>query len=259
MQHLVRDGVRLGYETAGEGEPAMLFVHGWTCDHTFFAPQFEYFSARRRVIAVDLRGHGESDAPAGPYTMPGFADDLAWLCGQLGVDNLVVVGHSMGGAVSMALASAYPALVRAAVLVDAPVLLTPEALKVRVELGAALAAPDGPALARRYAYEMFLPTDDAIRRELLVERMMRTPQHVVSGCMLGIGSFDMLSAAQHISQPVLYIGADKPRGDATLLQPHLPHIVIEQTPGVGHFNQLEAADKVTGIIERFLADTLLIS
>jgi pimeloyl-ACP methyl ester carboxylesterase len=60
------------------------------------ASQFDYFGRTHRVVAVDLRGHGASDKPMREYTVAGFADDLAWLCDQLGVVKPVVVGHSMG-------------------------------------------------------------------------------------------------------------------------------------------------------------------
>ena len=78
MRHLERDGVALGYEETGEGEPPVLLVHGWCCDHTYLAPQLEHFVERgHRVVAVDLRGHGKSDKPHQRYSMQAFADDLA--------------------------------------------------------------------------------------------------------------------------------------------------------------------------------------
>ena len=62
--HLIKkDGVTLAYEDINSGSPPMLFVHGWGCDHTVFAPQVEFFCCSHRLISVDLRGHGESDAP----------------------------------------------------------------------------------------------------------------------------------------------------------------------------------------------------
>jgi pimeloyl-ACP methyl ester carboxylesterase len=69
MKHLTRDGVRLAYEESGSGSPPIVLVHGWTCNHTYFSPQREHFSKRHRVIAVDLRGHGESDKPHGSYAI----------------------------------------------------------------------------------------------------------------------------------------------------------------------------------------------
>ena len=97
MRRLRRDGVALFYEEAGFGEPPMLLVHGLACDHTHFTPQLEHFSGDHRVVAVDLRGHGQSDAPRQEYTIEGFADDLAWVCARLGLENPIVVGHSLGG------------------------------------------------------------------------------------------------------------------------------------------------------------------
>jgi pimeloyl-ACP methyl ester carboxylesterase len=63
MRRLRRDGVALFYDEAGGGELPLVFVHGWCCDHTYFAPQFEHFRRKHRVVAVDLRGHGQSDKP----------------------------------------------------------------------------------------------------------------------------------------------------------------------------------------------------
>jgi pimeloyl-ACP methyl ester carboxylesterase len=109
MEALRRDGVALFYEEAQGDEPPVLLVHGIACDHTIFAPQFEHFARRgQRVVAVDLRGHGKSDKPEQSYTMQLFTDDLAWMCEQIGLQKPVVIGHSMGGVVVLALASATP-------------------------------------------------------------------------------------------------------------------------------------------------------
>src|SRR6266403_906320 len=64
-----------------------LLVHGFGCDHTFLLPQLRFLGDRRRTFAVDLRGHGASDAPKQDYTMAGFADDLAWISAQLNLER----------------------------------------------------------------------------------------------------------------------------------------------------------------------------
>ncbi len=108
MRSLRRHGVALFYEEKGTGEPSVLLVHGWCCDHTYFAPQLGHFAGRgHRVVAVDLRGHGRSDKPHQEYTMQIFADDLAWVCERIGLEKPVVVGHSMGGIVAFNLAARY--------------------------------------------------------------------------------------------------------------------------------------------------------
>ncbi|MGZ4325975.1 MAG: alpha/beta fold hydrolase, partial [Solirubrobacteraceae bacterium] len=105
---LVRDGVVLAYDDAGAGHPALVFVHGAACNRRFWSQQVPRFCAAHRVIAVDLRGHGESDAPSERYTVRLFAEDLASTCTQLGIERPAVIGHSLGGLVALDFASAYP-------------------------------------------------------------------------------------------------------------------------------------------------------
>ena len=97
MKKLNRNEVALAYQDRGAGARAIVFIHGLGFDHTTFGPQIELFSRTHRVIAMNLRCHGASDAPKREYAMPVLAEDTAWLCAQLGLVKPVVVGHSMGG------------------------------------------------------------------------------------------------------------------------------------------------------------------
>src|SRR5262249_5134579 len=79
MPTLSHHGVKLSYDDRGAGKPAFVFIHGWTCDRSFFAPQVQHFSRRHRVVSPDLRGHGQSDKPHGEYPISAYADDIAFL------------------------------------------------------------------------------------------------------------------------------------------------------------------------------------
>ena len=256
MPYLDRDGVKLYYEEAGSGEETMLFVHGWCCDHTHFAPQFEHFAPRYRVVTLDLRGHGNSDAPEQPYTIHGFADDLAWMCGGLGVDQAVVVGHSMGGLTAFLLAAQHPALVRAAVFVDAPLLLPADALVTRRPILETFWSDDYVNAAVAYADErFFIDTDDPERRAQVLEGVAAMPRHVLASAWQSIMETDSATAARAIGRngtPGLYIGAARPLADLKLLRKLCPQVLIAQTAGAGHFCQLEVPDQVNAMIERFL-------
>ena len=113
-----RNGLKLAYQDDGRGDPAFVFLHGWTCNRSYFKPQHDHFKANHRVVSVDLRGHGESDKPKEPYPISQYADDVAWLIGQLGLDRPIAVGHSMGGVTVLHLAAEHPESVRAIVMVD---------------------------------------------------------------------------------------------------------------------------------------------
>ncbi len=94
------DGVPIKYEVSGAGEPALVFVHCWTCNRGFWDEQVSYFERYYRVVRLDLAGHGESGKGRKDYTMAAFGADAVAVVEQLGLKQVVFVGHSMGGPVS---------------------------------------------------------------------------------------------------------------------------------------------------------------
>ena len=70
MPTIDHKGTKLVYEEQGTGAPAFVFIHGWTCDRSFFAAQAEHFARRHRVVSVDLRGHGKATSPRGRTRSP---------------------------------------------------------------------------------------------------------------------------------------------------------------------------------------------
>jgi len=256
MRQLRRDGVALFYEEAGGGELPLIFVHGWGCDHTYFAPQFEHFRRKHRVVAVDLRGHGQSDKPHQSYTTEAFADDVAWICGQLGVEKPVVIGHSMGGLVAFDLACRYPTLPSAIVMLDAAVVLPAGARAATPHLVEELRGPDYREALRRYvANSLFISTDDRQRKERILEEMSSAPQHMMVSAMESLRSYDAAAVAEGCAVPALYIAADEPqpRTDVGRFRELLPRLVNGKTVGSGHFCQLEVPEQLNPMIERFLA------
>jgi pimeloyl-ACP methyl ester carboxylesterase len=253
MERLVRDGVNLYYTDQGTGDPPLLFVHGWCCNSSHFQPQVDFFSRDHRCIAVDLRGHGESDKPEQDYTMAVFADDLAWLCEQLGVLKPVVIGHSMGGVVALALAQRHPDIPAALVLVDSPVLV-PGALKLQIEqVIAGLKTPAFREVARGLVENaMFLPTSDPALKERIVGGMAGAPQQVMVSAMEQIFAFDSEAALAACRVPLLNLSAAVPLVDTARLRKLRPEVVTGQTVGSGHFIQLEVPDQVNAMLARFL-------
>lgn len=77
MSHATRDGVSLYYEQEDSGDPPLVFIHGWCCDHTFFQPQFDHLKVSYAVTTLDLRGCGRSDQTEHGYDITTLADDVA--------------------------------------------------------------------------------------------------------------------------------------------------------------------------------------
>lgn len=249
MQSLVRDGATLRYTEVGSGGVPLLFVPGGSCDWWSFHRQLEHFGASRRCVSIDLRGHGQSDKPPGGYTMAGYADDVAWLAGQLGLDRPIVVGHSMGGAIAVQLAADHPDVARALVLVDpAPV------GDNRAGFDHMLAAFDrfGVDATRRRAFRnFFLPGFDEALLAEICDRAAQTPDHVFRSEIEGLRDWDGAGAARRAQLPVLHIAAARPTCDPASLVAAIPHAVTGQTVGAGHFNMLEVPGQVNAMIEQF--------
>lgn len=112
------NNIDLGYDTFGSGRQTLLLLHGGLLSRRQWQQQVYPFSSRFQVITCDLRGHGQSGKSEGTYAMPLFADDVSKLIAALGLDQVVVCGHSFGGMVAQELALMYPDQVSALILAE---------------------------------------------------------------------------------------------------------------------------------------------
>ena len=112
------DGVPLLYDVDGLGSPALVFVHGWSCDRTYWERQFDHFKSEHLVVMLDLAGHGESGLDRTAWSMEAFGKDVASVVEKLDLNKVVLIGHSMGGTVILEAAQILPSRISALVPVD---------------------------------------------------------------------------------------------------------------------------------------------
>ena len=257
MPFLTRDdGVQLAYDDTDPGNTArqcMLLIHGWCGDRTALSAQASAFRPTHRVVSVDLRGYGASSSPPGDYTMPAYADDVAWLCGQLHLTRTVVVGHSMGGNVALEVAARHPTLPSQVVLVDSvafPPLQLSAGFASMVE-GAS--GPDFVAFANGVLRSLCLPTDAYGRQHLQATDSLNAPQHVVASSLRHHTlDYSAEEAAKGCKVPVAYIQAANPLADLAQLQAAMPQLQTARVLGSGHFAPQEVPEQVNAMIARFI-------
>jgi pimeloyl-ACP methyl ester carboxylesterase len=252
LRFLLRDGVQLACEDEGAGEPVLLCIHGNSCNHAFFRPQIEHFEKTQRVVALDLRGHGLSDAPRGEYTFAALAEDCAWVCEELGLKRVVVLGHSMGGAVAVEMIKAHPGLARAVALLDSTLLPDPVTLqKVLPPLINELEIRDHLQGMHDFVGPLFAPGDSAEVREWVWQEMSRTPAHVTNALFEEFLNWRD-QATPHLFQPFLYVASFHWRCDPAALARACPQVQTAQIKESGHFLTLSAADRINAMVGDFL-------
>ncbi len=249
MKGLERGGVRLAYTEAGAGDPPLLLVHGMRCNHTHMLPQMGHFMRRHRVLNVDLRGHGASDAPDSLYSNDELNDDLMFLCRELGVERPIGIGHSFGGSTLLHLAATRPEALGGLVVLDSGIR---SAASRVAELGRTpLMSPEaGRAFLEA---RLFSPDDPADLKARIIGEMGHTPAHVSAGCGRTVLSFDAAEAAERCTLPALFLLADRPFTDPETLARLGPNWRVGQVVGAGHFIHMVAPDQVNAMIERFIA------
>ena len=115
--------LKVHYKSLGEGKTAVVFIHGWCCDHTVWRSQAAAFDGKTRMLFVDLPGYGKSDHPKTEYTMEVFAKGVGAVLRDAGVESAVLVGHSMGTPVVRQCYRSFPDKIKALVFVDGPLRL----------------------------------------------------------------------------------------------------------------------------------------
>jgi pimeloyl-ACP methyl ester carboxylesterase len=246
--------VRLAYTEAGTGEPAVLLLHGMACERSQLDHQLRHLAPRHRCVSLDLRGHGESDKPEGSYSTQVFVGDLVRVIEQLDLGRPIVIGHSRGGSLALALATARPGLVRTLVLLDSGI-RRPDGRRADLEpFYASLGGPDHAERVREFVARRLLEPTDGAQVIAQVEAVMgETPAHVFRAMGEGVLEFDSLTAAQAYQLPGLLVLAGRPSFlDAEALSTLPDNWHVARVVGAGHFVQMVVPDQVNAMIDRFL-------
>lgn len=118
MNSILSNGTTISYHSYGSGPATLLFVHGSFIDQTYWKEQISFFKEKYRVITMDLAGHGESGTNREVWTLQSMAEDIVSLIKELRLENVILIGHSLGANLALMAASAYPAPLIGFIAVD---------------------------------------------------------------------------------------------------------------------------------------------
>jgi pimeloyl-ACP methyl ester carboxylesterase len=259
MPTLDVNGTTLNYEVTGQGVP-LLFLHGLgSClqDWEFQVPEF---SRDYRVIAVDLRGHGHSARPPGPYSMQMLAADAAGLLRGLGVEPAHVVGVSLGGGIAFQMAVSDPSLVKSLVIVNSGPDATIRSFRQRLMVLSRFAMVRllsfqkvGEAVSKK----LFPGPDLAGVRSSFIERYARNDKASYLATLRAFIGWSVLAQIGSIACPVLVIAADQDYTPLALKEAYvakIPGAKLVVVPDSRHALPVEKPQRFNAVLRTFLEE-----
>lgn len=254
------DAMRVHYHNYGKGKEALVFVHGWTCNLSFWKANIPAFVSQSRVIAIDLPGHGESDKPRTTYSMDLFARAIDAVLRDAGVERATLVGHSMGTPVIRQFYRKHPDRTRALVIVDGS--LKPFSDRAAMEkFLEPLRGPNYKQVAEGMIGFMTAPMKDKNAAAEVKTAMMSAPQHVMVGAMDGMMDETIWKTQDKINVPALAVMAKQPAWTEEyekFTRELVPGIDYQLWEGVSHFLMMDDPQKFNETVLAFLKKNKLV-
>ena len=262
--YVERDGVKLFYDVQGDGDPTLLFVHGWMMSHEVWREQVPVFSQDHKVVSIGLRGFGQSDKPDGEYTLELFADDIDFMVGELGLNKPVFIGWSMGASIGLLYATAHSERLSKLVLVDGtPLLIASEDFNHAIppeageQLVGALQA-DFTGGARAFVDLMFPEPGIDELKNWVHGITQQTKQAIALNTIANVGGRDLRVLLKQISLPTLILYGEQDQvclpGASRYMHEQIQNSDIYEFPGKGHVPFLTDSEEFNKRLRAFLSN-----
>ena len=250
--HIISDdGVMINYYIKGSKKNALVFVHGYSCSSEYWWPQLEYFSKNYTTIAVDLAGHGKSGLNRKEYSMDAFGDDVKSVIEHLDLDQVVLIGHSMGGPVIVKAAGSLGAKSRLIIGVDTFHDLTTEGIgrfaRIAVNTMFQLFYD---SMTKDSIDDFFIDKTDKDLEDWIRNDALKSPKNISQGTLDALLTMNYPESLSELSIPMIALNARSFR--ETKLDSNFDtykDLQIEFMEDVGHFIMLERPDEFNKWLE----------
>lgn len=241
--------------------PVLVFIHGWSCDGTFWKEQLAAFPDARRIV-IDLPGFGKSDKPRNrPYSMKFFARAVKAVLDAAKVTQPVLIGHSMGYAVSRQFLMDYPNVARAIVNVDGAYYIAPTTPEAQArwdtemdEFMQAFTGSQRDVNVREFVESTFYETTPEALRPRIMDIMTRADAYAANSALREMGTPEQWKH-QSFTLPALVVYAAAPylsEKHADYMRTVFPNMTYQQWTDAGHYLMLEQPQRFNELLRSFL-------
>jgi len=252
------NGIEINYEVEGSG-PWLTMSHSLACDLHMWDPQMPVLTKKFKVLRFDTRGHGQSSAPAGEYTLEQLADDVKGLLDALKIQQTHWAGLSMGGMIGQAFALKYPGVFQSMVLADTTSRRPPDAAKMwgdRIQIAQTkgMDALVESTLARWFTEPYRNSRKDVMQR--IGDGIRRTPVAGFAGCCAAISKVDYLDRLKELKIPALVMVGEHDHGTppeaAKVIHQNLAGSELKIIPSAAHLSNVEQTEVFNKAMIAFL-------
>jgi pimeloyl-ACP methyl ester carboxylesterase len=249
------DGNRMPYDITGDGEVTVLLVHCWMCDRSFWDKQVPVLARHYRTIAVDLPGHGGATADRESWTVAQYGEDVAGLINGLNLSDVILVGHSMGGPVSLRAAALSGDRVRGIVAVDTLHDAEFEFSGEQIETFIKAFEADFVATCNQFVEQMF-PEADAREPMNRVQEASCHGSRSRTGIALmkDFGAIDMKRWFEDAGVPIRAINAAQPNPTRTASNRKYAEFDAVLMDGVGHYPHMTRPEEFNRLLLEAIAE-----
>ena len=252
------DGVEIAYDIRGKGDIALVFIHGWACDRSFWREQLDVFASDYRVVSLDWAGHGQSEDDRTSWSIASIAKDVRAVVKKLNLEKVILVGHSLGGPVALEAARLMPgrvlAVVGADTLHDAEMQFTEE--MVRQSLAAFNA--DFERTMNAFVRSMFPENPNSAVADWVVSKACSANRDVVLAIIRDTPNLDIKQGFSAAKVPIrcINVAPYPPMNTETKFEINRNYADFDAIimQGVGHFPMLERPKEFNGNLHKLLTD-----
>ncbi|MCK5625348.1 alpha/beta hydrolase [Candidatus Bathyarchaeota archaeon] len=251
------DGIKIYYEDYGpKDQVPFIFIHGWISSSEFWRNQVKKLKDKRRIIVLDLRGHGRSDKPHEEYSIKKFSEDLNSFMNKQGIVKSILVGHSMGGMITLQFTLDHQEKVEKLILIDtvakAVFSIRRKMLFIFSQIAFSVAYE---SFMRYYLTRIYRKNYPKVILEKTLEKVLKNPKYVVKSCYSAVKRFNVSQELANITVPTCIIHGSEsfiPLSQAKYLEKKIPNTYLMVIEGAGHATPRETPKKVNEAIEKFI-------
>ena len=248
--------VYINYDERGDGDTALVFIHGWSCDSDYWRYQVDHFNKYYKVVTIDLAGHGKSGLNRDTYSMKAFGEDVKAVLDSVNIKKAILIGHSMGGAVIIEAARLMPQKVIG--LVGADTFQNFE-MKLSEDQIINYLKPfkeNFEETTDGFVRNMFSESSDSLLVKEIADDMSTAVPKVAISAMNEYFHYNYMESLKDTGIPITCINADKWETNISAGKKYAKVFDVKIMKGIGHFVMLESPDEFNKLLDETIKELI---